>query len=335
MKRGAVESPKVRRLSKRLRTGLATTVGHLELLWHFTSKQAPAGDVGRWADDEIADACDWEGDPAEFVDALVAARWLDPCPTFRLVVHDWHEHADDALRKAMRRRDASLRGVRWEDAEASFARPAAEIPESLRSAWREWQPTAANGGQRQPTADNGGHLPPSPPGPARPGPACKAPPPDGGQEVSAAAVAPPIDAEGAKLLDAAAELIRASAIEVGGLREDHGAAEWLARKRMETAHLQGLVKRYRVTPQEIHDTAAWVTGDSFWRPKVADCDALQRHWKSILGARKSATTGALGARVSSPPPQGAPASPYKRAEDALPWFKESMKAKPGAKNASP
>lgn len=184
MKRGAVESPKVRRLSKRLKTGLATTVGHLELLWHFTSKQAPAGDVGRWADDEIADACDWEGDPTEFVDALVTARWLDPCPTFRLVVHDWHEHADDALRKAMRRRDASLRNVRWEDAEACFARPSAQIPESFRSSWREWQTTADNGGQRHPSADNGVHLPPSPPRPARPGPARpgeKRPPPSGGQ----------------------------------------------------------------------------------------------------------------------------------------------------------
>jgi hypothetical protein len=172
MKRGAVESPKIRRLSKRLGVGLAATVGHLELLWHFTAKQAPAGDVGRWADDEIADACDWEGDPAAFVDALVAARWLDPCPHFRLIVHDWHEHADDALRKAMRRRDASLRGVRWEDANALFATPRAEISESSREAWRSWRTTADNGGQRQPSADNGGQNPPSPPGPARPGPAC-------------------------------------------------------------------------------------------------------------------------------------------------------------------
>lgn len=99
MKFGTLRNPKFLRLARRLGCGKAAAAGHLEALWHFATEQAPAGDVGRWLDDDIAEGCFWEGEPAEFVGALIDAGWLDRCAQHRLVVHDWADHASEMLRK--------------------------------------------------------------------------------------------------------------------------------------------------------------------------------------------------------------------------------------------
>lgn len=307
MKRGAVESPKVRRLSKRLGVGLAATVGHLELLWHFTAKQAPSGDVGRWTDDEISEACDWDGDPSWFIDALVIARWLDPCPASRLIVHDWHEHADDALRKSMRRRDAGVRGVRWEDAVASFARPAAEIPESFRSSWREWQTTADDGGQRQTTADNGRRFPPSPPRPARPGPACV-----GGADT----VRRPPDTH---TTDALASKVREEAERIADdwrpLRlavdpADRIADEkaWKAYRGEQAAQVVRLFQEGH-TPDLVRSTLAWAMNDATagggtfrgWKFEIGSLTDFGRHFAAIRKAFVKAQTAPPPTTTQSPP----------------------------------
>lgn len=103
MKRGATDHPKTKRLARTLGIGLAQAVGHLELLWHWTARYAPAGDIGRYDDAEIAEGCAWEGDPATFIAALLACPWVDASETHRLVVHDWPEHADDAVHRALAR----------------------------------------------------------------------------------------------------------------------------------------------------------------------------------------------------------------------------------------
>ncbi len=103
MKRGTPDHPKVLDLMTRLGLGRAHAVGVLELFWHWTARYAPAGDVGRWTDAALAAGCGWEGDPAELVEALVASRFLDRHDEARLIVHDWPEHADDAVRVALYR----------------------------------------------------------------------------------------------------------------------------------------------------------------------------------------------------------------------------------------
>ena len=123
MKREATTNPKLRRLCRALGIGRAQAVGHLELLWHFTARQAPRGDVGRWEDDEIAEECAWDGDPAEFVGALVRAGWVDLDLDHRLIVHDWPDHADDAVVKRLKRGDMRERGVEWKDAAPGFVTP--------------------------------------------------------------------------------------------------------------------------------------------------------------------------------------------------------------------
>jgi hypothetical protein len=103
MKRGTPRHPKVAQLRKLLKVGSATAVGYLELLWHFTAEFAPRGDIGRFHDDRIEAAMDWHGKPGRLVSALIDSKWIDLHSECRLCVHDWSEHADEAVRKRLSR----------------------------------------------------------------------------------------------------------------------------------------------------------------------------------------------------------------------------------------
>jgi hypothetical protein len=104
VKRGTPEHPKLIRLAKLLGVRRYVAVGLLELLWHLTARYTPAGDVGKWSDDEIATALDWDGDPAVIVRAFVASGLVERHPEHRLIVHDWAEHADDTVKLLLKRR---------------------------------------------------------------------------------------------------------------------------------------------------------------------------------------------------------------------------------------
>jgi hypothetical protein len=104
MKRGTPEHPKTVRLAKLLHIQRWGAVGILESLWHFTSRFAIQGDIGAWTDQEIAEAIGWTGDPGRLITALVEAGWLDRNQAYRLVVHDWHDHAQESVRKTLRNR---------------------------------------------------------------------------------------------------------------------------------------------------------------------------------------------------------------------------------------
>lgn len=92
MKLDALDHPKTLDFAARLNVTRPTAIGHLELLWAFVGKLAPQGNVGKFADGAIARASEWQGDPAEFIVALVEAGFLDDDPEHRLLVHDWHDH---------------------------------------------------------------------------------------------------------------------------------------------------------------------------------------------------------------------------------------------------
>jgi hypothetical protein len=93
VKLDALEHPKTLDLASRLDVGLPATIGHLELLWAFTGKYAPAGDIGRHSDGAIARACHWTGRPELFTLALREAGFIDADPKHRLTIHDWQDHA--------------------------------------------------------------------------------------------------------------------------------------------------------------------------------------------------------------------------------------------------
>lgn len=97
MKKGAPKHPKMLDLAARLGLPRVYAVGIMEQLWHWCYEYSPRGDIGKWDDAVISRACDWDGDPAEFVGALVGSGWVDRCKVNRLLVHDWHEHAPNWL----------------------------------------------------------------------------------------------------------------------------------------------------------------------------------------------------------------------------------------------
>jgi hypothetical protein len=113
MKRGSPDHWKMRELAMLMkvpaRYALPWANGVMERLWHYTAKYHPQGDVGKAPNWAIAEACGCApGSANELVDALVDAKWLDLDKTHRLIVHDWHEHADESVRKTLKNRNLSF-----------------------------------------------------------------------------------------------------------------------------------------------------------------------------------------------------------------------------------
>jgi hypothetical protein len=98
MKLTAFDHPKTLALKSALKCSLPCVIGYLELLWKFTSQHSPQGDIGKWPDSSIAEACFWEGDPSIFVNALTDLHYLDKSSKHRLLVHDWQEHCPQWVR---------------------------------------------------------------------------------------------------------------------------------------------------------------------------------------------------------------------------------------------
>jgi hypothetical protein len=103
MKRSCHGHTKQRKLMLYLNVRSYVAVGILESLWALTAREAPRGDIGKLANEDIAIGIDYDRDPDALVKALVKAGWLDEHSTHRLVIHDWHEHADDAVKKYISR----------------------------------------------------------------------------------------------------------------------------------------------------------------------------------------------------------------------------------------
>ncbi|MCZ6651722.1 MAG: hypothetical protein O7D91_01660 [Planctomycetota bacterium] len=116
---------------------LYQAVGLLESLWQFTAADAPRGDIGKFTNEDIATAVEWQGDPDELIEALVETGWLDKSDEFRLVVHHWHEHCPDYLRKRVQRRGESF------------------VTESNRRLKPTNSPPSGTGGHRQTSAASG------------------------------------------------------------------------------------------------------------------------------------------------------------------------------------
>lgn len=97
----ARQSAKFIKFVRRLRTLFADlpvqvetiAVGILESLWHATATGAIRGDIGKFDDELIAEMVGWKGEASTLISILVECRWLDRHPEYRLVIHDWHDHA--------------------------------------------------------------------------------------------------------------------------------------------------------------------------------------------------------------------------------------------------
>jgi len=103
VKREAFNHGKMKQLCRRLNIPLWQAVGILESIWSLTAKECPRGDIGRLSDEYICLAMDYRGDETALMEGLIYARWIDRHETARLVIHDWYDHADDAVHRKLAR----------------------------------------------------------------------------------------------------------------------------------------------------------------------------------------------------------------------------------------
>jgi hypothetical protein len=101
VKRGTPEHPKTRALAEELKIPLPYAVGILEMVWHTTAKFTPQGNIGKWSDKSIAERVGWTKKADLLMRALVKTGWLEEDAEHRLLVHDWHDHADQTVERAL------------------------------------------------------------------------------------------------------------------------------------------------------------------------------------------------------------------------------------------
>ena len=125
--------------------------GLLQSLWDFTSENAEPGDIGRHTNAQIAlgIGCT-EKEIERFLGALIKTRWIDCSERHRLVVHDWHEHCEEWVKKRVKRAEAQ-----WASMENTV--DAYDLLQQMADNVRQRQTTADNGGQRRAGCD--GSLP--------------------------------------------------------------------------------------------------------------------------------------------------------------------------------
>lgn len=111
MKRGTIEHPKMLMLEAQLGIARYEVVGIMESLWHWASRYAIQGDIGKWSNVAIAKGIGWSKDPDSLIDALISSGWVDQIDgTERLVIHDVKDHADNTWKQNLE--DA---GLKWWD----------------------------------------------------------------------------------------------------------------------------------------------------------------------------------------------------------------------------
>lgn len=101
--RAVLDHPKFWDLTQKLNKPRYQVLGILETLWQFTGRYTPHGNIGKYSNKQISSWIGWDGDPDELIDALVEAHWVDTDTEYRLVIHDWNEHADHTTKTALKR----------------------------------------------------------------------------------------------------------------------------------------------------------------------------------------------------------------------------------------
>ena len=164
MKRQAFDHTKMNLLMEKLNVPRYVAVGIMESIWYLTAREAPRGDIGKLSNERIAIGIDWRGatnksrrDEADrLVNALVESGWLDRDGPewstnevltkgergtnevlkryqYRLVIHDWPEHADDAVKKYLKRNNLTWAVSRHVATNPDLSRlPEDQHPEDLR-----------------------------------------------------------------------------------------------------------------------------------------------------------------------------------------------------------
>lgn len=108
MKHEAVGHHKMHDLADMLNIPIYAAHGIMEMIWHYAGDQSPCGDIGKLSNVAIARGCSWDRKPDELISALVAVKFLDEIEPYRLIIHDWPSHAQDWIRKKLKRTNGKL-----------------------------------------------------------------------------------------------------------------------------------------------------------------------------------------------------------------------------------
>lgn len=122
MKAGTTESMKFMVLKSKLRMPKYAVVGLLEGLWGLTAASAPDGAIGKFSNLEIAAWLEWEGEADELIGALIDAKFVDVSDDYRLVIHDWADHAPNFIKGNL-----AKHGKKFAVARESTREPAKEV----------------------------------------------------------------------------------------------------------------------------------------------------------------------------------------------------------------
>ncbi len=90
--------PKLLRLVRQLGIPKAEAVGHLHYLWWWALDFAQDGRLDGLEATELAAAAEWDGDPEQFLAAMIAVRFIDQDGE-TLVIHDWDEYVGKLIRQ--------------------------------------------------------------------------------------------------------------------------------------------------------------------------------------------------------------------------------------------
>ncbi len=105
--------PKTKKAARLASVSLPAMIGHLHMLWWWALDHAPDGNLGPFDDGDLADAAEWDGDPAVFVAALTDCGlrgghgFLEPDRR----LHDWEEYGGKYRRRSEAGQKAAA--ARW------------------------------------------------------------------------------------------------------------------------------------------------------------------------------------------------------------------------------
>ena len=89
--------------------GLPQAIGTLHCLWWWCLDYAPDGDLSGHDYEDIAIACEWDGEPKELVEMLVASGFLDRDKK-ALRVHDWTDWGGTLVQRRAKDAERKRRG---------------------------------------------------------------------------------------------------------------------------------------------------------------------------------------------------------------------------------
>lgn len=121
--------PKTRKAARRLGIGVPQMVGHLHLMWHWALAYADTGDLSSHDSEDVALGAMWDGDPDDFVKALVDVGFIDEDERGRRL-HDWMDYAGRLIRDRQRKRAA--RAAAAPDDPPPEVGPSEDVPPPVR-----------------------------------------------------------------------------------------------------------------------------------------------------------------------------------------------------------